>query len=266
LRSEANRREILSKVKNLRVTDMRDGMDWMGLHKLGTVSPDIRPLWRGARAAGFARTCRHIPTQQTVPTMTPEEYTKWAYEHWYGDWGKASKALSESIVYGDFLAVDTCGTQTPAIGSMDSMVWAYRGVRGVVTNGGCRDTDEQIYQKVMPAWSRWVVQPMYQGRVEFGGHDMPIEIGGQLIRPGDLIVADGDGVLVVPDEVVEGVVKWAIHESEGDKLYRKAFFQIHGVPLNESVEPVFVNEPHTLIDQKMVDEMIKSLGPKVDRD
>ena len=266
MRSEANRREILSKVKNLRVTDMRDGMDWVGLHHFGTVSPDIRPLWRGCRAAGFARTRRQIPTQQTVPTMTPEEYTKWAYDYWYGEWGKGEKALAESIVYGDFLVVDTCGTMTPAVGSMDSMVWAYRGIRGCLTNGGARDTDEQIYQKVLPVWSRWVVQPMYQGRVEFGGYDMPVEIGGQLVRPGDLIVADGDGALVVPDDVVEDVVKYAIQESEGDKKYRKALFAAHGVPFNDSVEGVFSDARHEKIDAEVVESLMKSLGPKVPRD
>ena len=46
---------------------------------------------------------------------------------------------------------------------------------------------------------------MYQGRVEWGGHSMPVEIGGQLVRPGDLVVADGDGAIVVPVEVVDDV-------------------------------------------------------------
>jgi 4-hydroxy-4-methyl-2-oxoglutarate aldolase len=265
LRNEANRREILSKVAHLRVTDIRDGMDWMGLHKLGTISPEITPLWRGCRAAGFARTYRHVPTNKTVPTMTPEEYTKWANDFWYGQVMSGRKGIQTSIVYGDFLAVDTCGTQTPAMGSMDSMVWAYRGVRGCVTNGGLRNTDEQEYQKVLPVWSRWLVQPMYQGRVEFDSYDIPVEIGGQLIRPGDLIVADGDGVIVVPDEVIEDVIKWAIHESEGDKLMRKLFLELHGVPLDDSVKSYFsVANPR--IDQAAVERRRAALPAKVARD
>ena len=82
-------------------------------------------------------------------------------------------------------------------------------MRGALTNGGTRDTDEAIYQKALPVWSRWIVQPMYQGRVEWGGHDMPVEIGGVLVRPGDLVVADGDGAIVVPIEVVDDVLKYA---------------------------------------------------------
>ena len=42
------------------------------------------------------------------------------------------------------------------------MIWAAKGVKGVLTNGGARDTDEQLYQKAIPVWHRWVVQPMYQ--------------------------------------------------------------------------------------------------------
>ena len=108
-------------------------------------------------------------------------------------------------------------------------MWAARGMRGALTNGGTRDTDEAIYQKALPVWSRWIVQPMYQGRVEWGGHDMPVEIGGVLVRPGDLVVADGDGAIVVPIEVVDDVLKYAIQESENDKVARKMLFDHLGI-------------------------------------
>jgi regulator of RNase E activity RraA len=240
---DAKRRmEILATVSKLRVTDIRDGMDWVGLHFRGSVSPDIRPLWR-TKAAGFARTCRHVPTQQGIPQMSPDDYTKWAYEYWYGrifDMGDFPATVED----GDFLVVDTCGTQTPATGSMDSMMWAARGMRGALTNGGTRDTDEAIYQKALPVWSRWIVQPMYQGRVEWGGHDMPVEIGGVLVRPGDLVVADGDGAIVVPIEVVDDVLKYAIQESENDKVARKMLFDHLGIAHDESVKSVFDVPPH----------------------
>lgn len=239
---QKRRMEVLDTVSNLRVTDIRDGMDWVGLHFQGSVSPDIRPLWR-TKAAGFARTCRHTPTQQGVPKLSPDDYTKWAYEYWYGrifDMGDFPSTVQE----GDFLVVDTCGTQTPATGSLDSMFWAARGMRGALTNGGTRDTDEAIYQKALPVWSRWIVQPMYQGRVEWGGHDMPVEIGGALVRSGDLIVADGDGAIVVPIEVVDDVLKYAIQESENDKITRKMLFDHLGIPHDESVKPTFNAPPH----------------------
>jgi 4-hydroxy-4-methyl-2-oxoglutarate aldolase len=174
------RKEILETVAKLRVTDIRDGMDWVGLHHVGTVDPEIRPLYR-TKAAGFAQTYRHIPTQQRVPELTPEDYTKWAYEYWYRQlWDMGD--FREQVGEGDFLVIDTMGQKTPAVGSMDSMVWAARGAKGVLTNGGARDTDEQLYQKAMPCWHRWVVQPMYQGRVEFGEPNSIVEIGGATVR------------------------------------------------------------------------------------
>src|SRR5690606_14487312 len=138
--NEERRSKILETVAKLRVTDIRDGMDWMGLHHIGSVHPEIRPLWR-TKAAGFARTYRHIPTKQRVPELKPDDYTKWAYEYWYGQlWNMGD--FREQVGEGDFLVIDTMGQKTPAVGSMDSMVWAAKGVKGVLTNGGARDTDE----------------------------------------------------------------------------------------------------------------------------
>jgi 4-hydroxy-4-methyl-2-oxoglutarate aldolase len=231
------RAEILDTVSKLRVTDVRDGLDWVGYHHFGTVSPDIRPLWR-TKAAGFAQTCRHIPTQQVVPTMSPDDYTKWAYEYWYGKIFD-NHGFGDRVGPGDFLVVDACNTQTPAVGSMDSMIWAAKGMTGCLTNGGTRDTDEALYQKALPVWSRWIVQPMYQGRVEWGGDSVPVEIGGVLIKPGDLIVADGDGAICVPQDLIDDVLKYAIQESENDKKARKMLFDRLGIAHDHTVESIF---------------------------
>lgn len=239
--SRERRAEILEIASKLRVTDVRDGLDWMGMHARGSVSPEIRPLFR-THACGFARTVRHVPTHQVVPTMSPDEYTAWAYKYWYGEVMQSD--LFNSVLPGDLLVVDTCGTHTPAVGSCDSMIWAAIGVTGVLTNGGARDTDEVIYQRVMPIWSRWVVQPMYQGRVEYGGTGMPVEIGGQVVRNGDLIVADGDGAVVVPIELVDDVLAYAIQEAENDRALRRWLFDFHGIEPNASVAPQFEVEPH----------------------
>ena len=239
---KAKREEILNIVAKLRVTDIRDGLDWIGLHHTGSVDPEIRPLYR-AKAAGFAQTYRHVPTQTRVPEMSPDDYTKWAYEYWYKQlWDKSE--FVEQVMPGDFLVVDTMGQKTPAVGSMDSLIWAALGVQGVLTNGGARDTDEQLYQKAIPVWHRWVVQPMYQGRVEFGGADQPVEIGGVLVRPGDLVVADGDGAIVVPVDVIDDVLKYAIQEAENDRYARGVLFDVLGIKHDESVKSMFDVPPH----------------------
>lgn len=248
---DQKRAHTLETVTKLRVTDVRDGMDWVGLHHQGTVSPEIRPLWR-TKAAGFAQTCRHLPTRRVVPDMHPDEYTKWAYEFWYGKLFENS-AFRSKLRPGDFLAIDTCDTATPAIGSMDSMVWAACGIKGVLTNGGARDTDEVLIQKAMPVWSRWVVQPMYQGRVEWGGDSMPVVIGGQRVDPGDLIVADGDGAIVVPAEVIDDVLKYAIQESENDKRARAMLYAHLGIQPDASTRSSFdvPAHPYALSEERL---------------
>lgn len=262
--SRQRRAEILEIASRLRVTDIRDGLDWMGLHARGSVSGEIRPLFR-THACGFARTVRHVPTQQAVPTMSPEDYTTWAYKYWYGQ--VMHNELFTTVLPGDFLVVDACGTHTPAVGSCDSMLWAAVGVAGVLTNGGARDTDEIIYQRVMPVWSRWVVQPMYQGRVEYGGTGMPVEIGGQLVRNGDLVVADGDGAVVVPLYLVDDVLNYAIQEAENDRALRRWFFDFHGIEPDASVAPQFDVETHSFggsavvtVVEQMIRERRKAVG------
>lgn len=178
-----------------------------------------------------------------------------AYEYWYSElW---ANDMRHSIDESTFLVVDTCNTQTPAVGSMDSMMWAALGARGVVTNGGTRDSDETLSQKALPIWSRWIVQPMYQGRVEWGGHGMPVEIGGQPVNPGDLVVADGDGVIVVPIAVVDDVLTYAIQESENDKRSRAMLFDRLGIPRDETCESSFDVEPHPYAKtEAMIDERL----------
>jgi regulator of RNase E activity RraA len=254
------RKEILDTVAKLRVTDIRDGLDWIGLHHVGSVDPEIRPLYR-TKAAGFAQTYRHIPTQQRVPEMSPEDYTKWAFDYWYGQmWGDWMK-YREQVREGDFLVIDTMGQKTPAVGSSDSLVWAAKGVKGVLTNGGARDTDEQLYQKALPVWHRWVVQPMYQGRVEFGGEHETVEIGGAKVKPGDLIVAEGDGAIVVPSDVIDDVLRYAIQEAENDRHTRKMMFDVLGIPHDESVQSIFDVPPHPFRASR--ESMEQRIGRKI---
>ena len=78
--SDNDRKELLELYRPLRAADVRDGMDWMMQHHRGSMTPDIRPLLR-TRACGLARTARYLPYQQTVPKMTPDEYTEWV--SWY---------------------------------------------------------------------------------------------------------------------------------------------------------------------------------------
>jgi hypothetical protein len=82
--SADDRKAILELYDGLRVADVRDGLDWNMLHDQGSLDPGIRPLWR-THIVGFARTMRYVPTDKKIPDMSPDEYTTYAYDYWYGE-------------------------------------------------------------------------------------------------------------------------------------------------------------------------------------
>ncbi len=109
-----------------------------------------------------------------------------------------------------------------------------RGAVGVVTSGGARDTDEIIKQR-MPLYLRRLGRGIRPGRNEVESVNRPVMIGGVLVRPGDVIVADGDGVVVVPREKAEAVARVARRVHEADKEGRRDLYERLGLPEDASV-------------------------------
>jgi len=230
--SDDQRQSLLAAFADLRVADVRDGMDTMGMHRVGSMSPAIRPLWR-TRAFGIARTVRYLPYDGTVPPMSPEEYWEWVGEYyrdvcpypWIGE-----------IVEGDFAVIDQSGVNAGLMGSANTLSGVRNGVRGYVTNGGVRDTDEIILQKV-PFWSAMCSQSMVQGRLRYDAHDVPVSVGGVTVHPGDVVAADGDGVIVVPRRIALDVAAHARAEHDRDKVTRRKSYDALGMEPDETVSP-----------------------------
>lgn len=228
--SKQEREELLALFSDLRVADTRDGMDWMMQHHQGSMSPDIRPLKR-TRAVGIAKTARYLPYKDTIPTMTPEEYTKWS--GWY--YGNVcTYPWIATIEKGDFVIIDQSSVNAGLMGSNNTMDGILNGAVGYVSNGGVRDTDEIILQNI-PFWSKMVSQGMVQGRLQFDACDIPVVVGGMLVHPGDVVVADGDGVIVVPQAIAKDVAKYAHQELRGDKVARRKKYEELGLELDETV-------------------------------
>jgi 4-hydroxy-4-methyl-2-oxoglutarate aldolase len=80
---------------------------------------------------------------------------------------------------------------------------------GLVTSGGLADSDEIAFHKV-PVYFRRLARGIRPGRNELESVNRPVTIGGVLVRPGDVVVADGDGVVVVPRERAEDVARAAL--------------------------------------------------------
>jgi regulator of RNase E activity RraA len=243
--SDEARQEILDLYRNLRVTDVLDGMDLIGLQDIGLMDNDIRPFWRDTenfshRILGFAVTVRYVPTDVRVGENSFDNYQE--YEQWkrqqYGranntGWLDASKP-------GDVLVLDVNGSEEAGIiGSNNSLGWKSRGIIGIITNGSARDTDEIIKTCAVPVYSRNAhpTRGIIPGRVIIESYNYPINCAGALVYPGDLIVADGDGVIVVPREHALEVGKLAREVMEGAQTRRVQLFKDLGIPLDETVKP-----------------------------
>jgi regulator of RNase E activity RraA len=225
--------DILKLFEGLRVADVRDGMDWIGLHHRGTVTREIRPIVPGVRMCGRAFTVRSRPTDKTIPHLTPEEYTDWAYNYWYKE-VYSSAAWRDRLRPGDVVVIESHDLGVGEVGSNNSLGWHVLGAVGVVTSGGVRDSDEIVRQGI-PVFARYRSQAMTQGRLEYADAENPVALGDVLVRPGDIVVGDGDGVIVVPIEHAEQVATYARQELEKDKRTRRRYYEQLGWELDETV-------------------------------
>lgn len=144
--------------------------------RTGLLGAGIRPVQQGVRVAGTA-----------VTVLS-----------WPGD-NLMIHAAVEQCGEGDILVVTTTSPCTDGLfGELFATALQQRGVRGVVLGTGIRDTQE-LRDMGFAAWSRAVSS---QGTVKAtgGSVNVPIALDGQVVRPGDVILADDDGVVVVPRE------------------------------------------------------------------
>jgi len=105
---------------------------------------------------------------------------------------------------------------------------------GVVTDATARDTDEIAAEKA-PLYFKRPGRGIRPGRNEIESVNRPIECGGVLVMPGDVVVADGDGVIVVPRARAKEVADYARATLEGDKAGRRSLYQQLGLPSDDSV-------------------------------
>jgi len=231
--------EILALFDGLRVADCTDGMDAVGLPGVGLMDPAIHPLWKDTQAfthrfVGVAVTARYVPTQRAQAGRRPaEEYDAWSGQ-WYNE--LSPEPFMELIRPGTAIVLDDAlAADVGSIGSNNILAWKLAGMVGVVTNATSRDTDEIITEGV-PLYFRHPGRGIRPGRNEIESVNRPVVCGGVLVMPGDVIVADGDGVLVVPRAVAAEVARYSRRIMEGDKAGRRGLYEKLGLPSDPSVE------------------------------
>jgi len=161
--------DVVERLGALPVANIGDAMQ-----RLGVTEAEIGAVWRGARTAGTARTVEvaggdNAGVHEAIDTLRP----------------------------GDVLVVNGHGVRDRAlVGELIAERLRARGCVGLVIDGAVRDVDD-LEELGFPVFARAVTPagPYRNGPFRVG---VPVAIGGVVVHPGDVIVADGDGVAVVP--------------------------------------------------------------------
>lgn len=237
--SQEENQAIVRKFHDLRVTDVVDGLDVVGLQDVTVMDPGIKQLWRDEqkfthRIYGVAVTLRIVPPQERAPIFPSHaEFAQWE-SAWYK--ARIPGDFEEHLKPDTILVIDASRTRDVGFcGSNNALSWFSRGMRGIVTDGGCRDSDEMILQRI-PVYHRGSTRGIDPGRVIIESYNTPINAGGVLVMPGDVIVADTEGVVVVPRSKAEAVAAAARKIQEDDKAGRRRLYEKTGRPLDFTVK------------------------------
>jgi regulator of RNase E activity RraA len=118
---------------------------------------------------------------------------------------------------GDVVVVDNGGQPVSTWGGLASYAAKLKGIAGLVVDGGVRDREE-IEQHMFPAFSRHVVPTTGRTRIRVADIGGPISCGGIAVHPGDIVVADGTGVVCIPSRAVADVADIGTRFAKDDAL------------------------------------------------
>lgn len=153
-----------------------------GLNKFNAVDPQIKPVRSDIKIAGPALTVRVRPADNLM----------------------IHKAISMARE-GDVIVVDTCGCRNYSVlGDLMATTLTEKKIAGIVVDGGVRDIGE-LKEKGYPVFARFVT-PAVGDKDGPGEINYPICCGGVPVMPGDYIVGDQNGVVVIPPDQAEGII------------------------------------------------------------
>src|SRR5579863_6179668 len=165
-----------------------------GLRRVAMRGPTPFGAGLNKRIVGRAFTLRFIPAREDL--ATPESWSS----------PRSTRAAIETMEAGDVVVADAMGlTGAGIFGDILCARMQKRGLAGLVTDGALRD-GAGVAATSLPVWCAGLAAPPSIAELTFVGWGEPIGCGGVAVTPGDVIVADGDGAVVIPEAYVSAVV------------------------------------------------------------
>jgi regulator of RNase E activity RraA len=225
-------KETLALFRTVRTSDVTDALDSMGLQERYETDPALRPLYPGIHFAGLAHTMEYDISADKLSAMSYEEFDERQYKPGpEGLWHEAGPYGAPDEV----LVIDAKRTRAGILGSNNTLMARTKGTVGFIIDGTCRDTGECIIQQTPVFCSvRSPAHPM--GRLQVMSDNQPIVCAGVPVNPGDVIIADDDGVVVVPQGIADEVARRASLIQAKDRPQRRRGYEMLGLPLDETVE------------------------------
>ncbi|MCB1063258.1 MAG: RraA family protein [Verrucomicrobiae bacterium] len=205
--------DLIKNLEGLYSAVVADVLDSMG-HRHQCLSADIRALTPANRICG-----RVFTAQAEVINHIPEEPYK------------LEMAAIDQMKRGDVLVVDVRHDRTSAFwGELLSTACKAKGVRGTVMSGCTRDL-WALNQMDFPVFGIGCMPADSKGRADVTAISEPIALDGVMVKTGDYLLGDLDGVVVIPAEAAEEAIRLAMEKIAGENTVREELAA--GVPVAE---------------------------------
>jgi 4-hydroxy-4-methyl-2-oxoglutarate aldolase len=191
-------KKIIQAFRPITTASVADALWELGV--AGHMSHEIKPIFK-AKIVGPALTVKEEPTTERLPPSHALE-------------------LIDTCLPGSVIVIAIDGFRNVAVwGGLMTAGAFVNGLEGAVLDGGVRDVEEIERDFGFPIFSRSICPATTVGRFKTVASNVPVTVGGVTVNPGDLIVGDRDGVVVVPAALVEKVLKGAqdIEEREREQ-------------------------------------------------
>lgn len=193
--------ELREKLAQIPVAALSGQLRKRGLNNVAI--DGVRAQVQGTKLVGTARTLRFVPNREDLFAS-------------HGGGLNAQKRVFDAVLPGEVIVIEARGeTGSGTLGDILAIRAKARGAAGIVTDGGVRDYDA-VAEIGVPVFTAGA-HPAVLGRKHVPwDSDLTIACGGATVQPGDIIVGDGDGVVVIPPGIADEVADAALAQEQQD--------------------------------------------------